>query len=130
MLRLGSRNMGADRGTNCHEERDESEPAAFVGLVEIPVQQDVCRLPLIAVPQVHQQESQIVQHVDGGEALIELETIEQGRNAVPQADVAQDEVARLESRIGVSSEEVVHTFRHVLPERITRSLELHPMATL
>ena len=85
MLRLGSRNMGTDRGTNCHEERDETEPIGFVSFVEVPVQQDVRRFLLVAVPQIHQQESQIVQHVDGGEALIELNTVEQGRKAMPQA---------------------------------------------
>ena len=85
--------MGANRRPDGHEERDEPEPIGFVRLVEISVQQGVCQLLLVPVPQIHQQEGQVVQHVDGREVLVEFKTVEQGRGAMPQADVAKDEVA-------------------------------------
>ena len=42
---------------------------------------------------VHQQERDVVQNVGGGETLVELKGIEEGRHAVDQAHVAQMQVA-------------------------------------
>jgi hypothetical protein len=44
------------------------------------------------VPQVHQQESKVVKNIDGCERFVELKAVKQGRHAIDQADVAQDQV--------------------------------------
>ena len=45
------------------------------------------------MPQIHQQESKIVQHVDGCDLFVELDAVEQPRLTVEQADVAQVQIA-------------------------------------
>ena len=43
--------------------------------------------------QVHQQERQVIEHVDAGDQVAELDAVEQGRLAVEQADIVEMEVA-------------------------------------
>ena len=45
------------------------------------------------LPQVHQQEGEIVEDVDGGDQLVELDGVERGRHAIEERDVAEMEVA-------------------------------------
>ena len=45
------------------------------------------------MPQVHQQERQVVAHVDAGDLVVELDRVEERRPAVQQHDVAQVQIA-------------------------------------
>ena len=45
------------------------------------------------LPQVHQQEGEVVEDVDAGDLVVELDRVEQRRLPRPQHDVAQMEVA-------------------------------------
>jgi hypothetical protein len=83
----------ADGGTDCHKERKQRQPIRLVAFVKVAVVDEVGELALISMPQVHQQESKVVKDVDGRERFVELKAIEQGRHAIDQADVAQNEIA-------------------------------------
>ena len=48
---------------------------------------------MAALEQVHDQEGQVVEHVDAGEIVVELDAVERHRPAVEQDDVAQMQVA-------------------------------------
>ena len=61
--------------------------------MEIAVEHGVGRNPVAATPQIHQQESKIVKHVDGGDLLAELDGIEEFRLAPLHDDVAAMHVA-------------------------------------
>ena len=45
------------------------------------------------MPQIHEQESEVVQHVDSSDLVIELDAIEQPRFTIEHADVAQMQIA-------------------------------------
>lgn len=83
--------MCADGGTDAHKEGDQRQPVRLVALVKVAVVDEVRELALISVPQIHQQE--VVKNIDGCERFVELKAVEQGRHAVEQADVAQNEIA-------------------------------------
>ena len=55
-------------------------------------------------PQIHQQERQVVENVDRGDVVVELNRIEQGRLAVKQHDVAEVKVA-----VAVANQPIVTT---------------------
>ena len=87
--------LGADRRAQAHEEGQGGEPVEFVRPAEreIARQQPVGRGALVALPQVHQREGEIVEDVAGGDVGVERDRVEQGRLAVDQRDVAQVQVA-------------------------------------
>ena len=60
---------------------------------QIAVQEAVGLGAVAAFGQVHQQEGEVVEHVTGGDARIELDGVEQRRCAVEQDDVAEVQVA-------------------------------------
>ena len=62
-----------------------------VGQVAVPDGVGMSRK--LAPPQIHQQERQVVEHVDAGNLVVELDRVEQRRAAVEQDDVAQVEIA-------------------------------------
>ena len=72
------------------------------------------------MPQVHQQESKVVKNIDGRERFVELKAIEQGRHAIDQADVAQDEIAVAAPDLS-GSPTLLKTSR-VPPERLSEQI--------
>src|ERR1700720_2410708 len=50
-------------------------------------------MPEPAMLQIHQQKREVVENVDAGEGLVELEAIEQCRFAVQKADIAKMQIA-------------------------------------
>ena len=95
---LGARHRhdGAHAGTAGEEQRQAGEALdlAADGLEgDVGVEHDVGRLPVAARVEVHQQEGEIVEHVDGGQRLAELERVEGNRNAVDEHDVAEVKIA-------------------------------------
>ena len=61
--------------------------------IEIGVEHGVGVARQPALAEIHQQESEIVENVDGGEPVVELDGVEQNRRAVDLDDVAQMEIA-------------------------------------
>ena len=43
--------------------------------------------------QIHQQKREVIEHVDAGEAFVELEAIEQGRLSAKKTDIAEMQIA-------------------------------------
>ena len=70
------------RCADSHEEGQKSEPVRLIGPVEVSVEHEVSEVGLVAVPQVHEQESKIVEHINCGEVLVELEAVEERRLAL------------------------------------------------
>ena len=60
---------------------------------QIAVEHDVGGGSLPMPVEIHQQEGQIVERVDGGDGLVELDGVEQDGPAAPQHDVAEVQVA-------------------------------------
>ena len=85
--------MRAHGGPNGHQERDQRQAVLLVARVEIAVEDQVGIGARSAVPQVHQQEADVVEDVGRRHALVELEAVEQRRLAVDEADVAKMQVA-------------------------------------
>ena len=90
---LGSSHVRPNRGANSHEERQEHEAVFIVGLVEVAIGDKIGEVGKTAMPQIHQQESEIIEHVDSGDLVIELDAVEQSRLTVQHADVAQVQIA-------------------------------------
>ena len=59
----------------------------------VGIQHRVGGLAIAAGIEIHEQEGEIVEHVDGGERLAELERIERHRRVVDEHDIAEVEVA-------------------------------------
>ncbi len=95
---LGARHRhdGAYGGTAGKEQRQAGKPldlAADRLEGHVGVENDVCRLAVVARVEVHEQEGEIVQDVDGGQLLAELERIEGNGSVVDEDDVAEVEIA-------------------------------------
>ena len=89
-LRAG--HEGANRRAQGHEEGQQHETVFVAGTIEIAVD-DMVGLPHEpAMPQIHQQEGEIVECVDLGEIGVEFDTVEDLRMAVEQADIAQMQI--------------------------------------
>ena len=66
---------------------------AVAGDIQIAVEDDIGETGEPQVVQVHEQEGEIVKHVDGGKGRIEFDGVEQRRPAFNHADVAQVKIA-------------------------------------
>ncbi len=84
--------MGANGGPYSHKEGQQRQPVVLVEIFQVAVKGEVGLRMQPSVPQVHQQERQVVEDVGGREVVVEFQAIEQGRFAFDQADVAQVEV--------------------------------------
>ena len=92
----GGGDLGADRRAHRQEERQRrsaSRSSTRRVCGEIAVEHDIRGRRQSALEQVHQQESQIVEHVAGGDDVAELDGVEQNRLAVDQHDVAEMKIA-------------------------------------
>jgi hypothetical protein len=85
--------MGSHRGPDCHEKWHKRQAIRFVAFVQIAVQHKIGKVPLIAMPKVHQKEGKVIKDVDRGQRLIKLEAIKESGLSIEQADVPQDQIA-------------------------------------
>jgi hypothetical protein len=77
-----------DGGPHSHEEGQQRQSVRFVEIVQVAVEGEVGMRVQPSVPQVHQQERQVVEDVRRREVVAEFQAVEQGRLAFDQADVA------------------------------------------
>ena len=82
--------------------RREAQEIAAVAAVEIGVEHGVGMRPEPALAEIHQEEREIVEDVDGGETVVELDRIEQHGPAVDLDDVAQVKIAVAVAHIAVA----------------------------
>src|SRR5437764_5892431 len=96
-IALAARRRGTDvRADACperQEKRERREPALVLRTVEIAVEHAIAELAVTTMVQVHQQECEIVEHIDGGDLVAELDRIKQGRLSIDEADVVQMQIA-------------------------------------
>ena len=98
LLLLGAlcRHHGANPGPEPQEQRQGSQALQVqprVRTPEIAIENDVGRHVLPAAVEIHQQEGEVVEGVDGREILIELDGIEQHRAVAPEHDIVEMQVA-------------------------------------
>lgn len=94
--------MRPNRRAHGKKQRQQRQTPDLVGNVEIAVDKQVRERTHIPVPQIHQQESEVVENVGGGHLLIEFEAVEQHRLAVDLHDVAQMQIAMAEPHAPVA----------------------------
>src|SRR5262249_4150913 len=82
----GCSDMAADGGAQRCEERHQGNAVGLVAAIEIAVEDEVGEAPEPAMREVHQQEGEVVEYVDGGERRIELDAVERNRAAIDEAD--------------------------------------------
>ena len=80
-------------GSHRHEEGQQREAPFIMGFIEIAVHHKIGEIRQAAMPQVHQQECEVVEHVYGGDLVVELDAVEQARRAIEEADIAQVQIA-------------------------------------
>ena len=85
--------MRPDPGAQRQKERHDRQPVILTGAVEVAVQHPIGKHRELAVLEIHQQEGEVVEDVDAGQRLGELQAVEQGRLAVEQANVAEVQIA-------------------------------------
>ena len=95
---LGARHRhdGAHAGAAGEEQRQAGEALdlAADGLEgDVGVEHGVGRLAVAARIEIHEQEGEVIEHVDGGQRLAELEGVERHRHVVDQHDVAEVQIA-------------------------------------
>ena len=85
-----------DRRPHREEERERGKPdeiARAALRIEIGVEHGVGVRPQSALAEIHQEKGEIVEHIDRGEPIVELDRVEQDRRAVDLDDVAQMQIA-------------------------------------
>ncbi len=78
------------------KERQRGKPDEIAGAafrLEIGVEHGVGVRAQPALAEIHQQKGEIVEHIDGGEPVVELDRVEQDGRAVDLDDVAQMQIA-------------------------------------
>ena len=96
-IRLQVRRRGArlrpHRGAAREKQRQQREAVQIDRSCEVLVEDEIGVGPQIAAPQIHEKEGDVVEHIDARDVVVELHGVEQGGNAVDQADVPQVEIA-------------------------------------
>ena len=87
-----ARDMGSHRGPNGHEKWHKRQTIRFVAFIEITVQHKIGKVPLIAMPKVHEKEGKVIKDIDRGQQLVKLEAIKESGLPIEQTDVAQDQI--------------------------------------
>ena len=54
----------------------QHEAVLIVGLVEVAIGDEIGEIGKAAMPQIHQQKGEVVEHVDGGDLVVELDAVE------------------------------------------------------
>jgi hypothetical protein len=84
--------MRTHRGPHGHEQRKRGEALEIGCEVLVAVEHDVGEIVRAAINQVHQQKRQIVEDVDAGERIAELNAIERRWATVEETHIPQMEV--------------------------------------
>jgi len=79
------------------EEGKQLAPIFGAGCLPIPPQRRIRACVQTKALQVHEQESEIVEHVCGRQAFVEFERVERCRRAVQHADIPQMQIAMPEA---------------------------------
>jgi hypothetical protein len=89
------RHLGADRRTNRHEHWQGTERIEIFERHrgKIPIQDGIGGQRLVVVQQIHQSESEVVEHVDSRHLCVELYGIEQHGLLLDQYDIREMQVA-------------------------------------
>ena len=96
LIRTRERNDGANGSAHGEKQRQGAQPVKLVpkrGTCHIGVEDMACRRTLPALDQIHQQKCKIIQHIDRGECLVELERVEWHRPALDENDITEVEIA-------------------------------------
>src|SRR4030095_14416211 len=117
-------NMGSHRGADGHEKWHKRQAIGFVAFVEIAVQYKIGKVPLIAMPQVHEKKGKVIKDIDRGQRLVKLEAIKESGLSIDQADVAQDQIAVTPAHLAgrLSSIENLRMHREGLSKRVNQVL--------
>src|SRR4029077_8611125 len=89
LLQRSRSNMSADRRPQRQEKRHRRQPVILLAAVEVAVEHAIGEMPEPAMFQIHQQKREVVENVDAGEGLVELEAIEKGGLPIEQTDIAE-----------------------------------------
>src|SRR5262249_40054422 len=93
--------MAADAGMHRHEKRQQLRTDAFPCHVEIAVKDQGRPARKTAMAQIHQQEGEVIEHIDAGERAVEFNAVEERRPVAELADVSQMEVPVAEPDLAV-----------------------------
>ena len=96
LLGARHRHHGAHAGPAGEKQRQTGQAldlAAYRLERHVGIEHRVGRLAVAARIEVHEQEGEVVEHVDGGQRLAELQGVERHRHAVDQHDVAEVQIA-------------------------------------
>ncbi len=85
--------MRPDHRPQREERRQAPRQRRVAGARDVAVEHPVGRRPAEPVVEVHQQEGEIVAEVDRRQRLVELQRVERHRRAVPEAHVAEMQIA-------------------------------------
>ena len=88
-----ARHLRPDRRAHRKEQRQKSEARVVLGAIMVGLEQRARVRGQAAPDQVHDQEGEVVEHVDAGELLVELEAVEQNRPALEEHDVGEVQIA-------------------------------------
>jgi len=88
--------LGTDRRPDAEEDGQQRQAPHVIRsrlLPKIAVETGIRGLLETALPQIHDQEGEIVEHVASGHGLVELERVEQNGLAVDDRDISQMQIA-------------------------------------
>src|SRR5205807_1727734 len=89
----GHLDMGADGGAQRREERQCGDTIHLIAAIEVSIEDEIGEISPAAVLEIHQQEGEIVEHVDASQRPAELDAVEENRPSVDATDVAEMEIA-------------------------------------
>src|SRR5690606_14715046 len=75
------------------EQGKEGRSGLVPGEVEIAVHQEVREDVLATMDEIHQQEGEVIEEIDGADGIAELDAVEENRPPVLEEDVAQMQIA-------------------------------------
>ncbi len=86
---------GPDRRPEGKIERQESQPIYFPdgAARQVVIEDGIGLMPKAPEPKIHDEESEIVEHIDGGETVVELQRVEEAGFALPKHDVLEVQIA-------------------------------------
>src|SRR5579862_3425943 len=126
-IRLGlarrRRYMGPDARVDRLEERERRHALDLRLTVAVAVEYDVGKNRQAPVQQVHQQEGEIVEHVDAGDRPAELDAVEEQGSTFHEADVAQMQIAMTEADLA-REPAILHQLLHPLEPFPAAAIEI------
>ncbi len=97
LLGLRRRYMGAHGRAQRREERQERKALLLARRIAIAVGDEVRVILQATMPEIHDEKGEIVENVDGRDAVVEIDAVEETRLAVEKAEIAQMQIAVAEA---------------------------------